>query len=856
MATNEEELSVILKLKDEFSLQMKPVLATLDKVQEGFKTLATSAKVASGIIIGSFALTARAIMQQSEELIKLNSITGISVEKLQKLGLAAELNGSSLSELAVGMKNLARQASSAAQGSDEAGAVFKKLGINVLDSAGNLKDTEALFTEVVDKLSKVKNGTEQTALAMQLLGRSGQNLLPVIKQGAAGFDKIGKAAEDLGIIIDKDAIETIESFGDQLTLLKLVGRKLVSEGLLYIAESLPVVIEGFFELAKTITGIVPNVTLGFGRITATAQFMFDVFKGSAKTLPKDMQNFLVAINKVEGAYSANSEAAVRNAEDVEKFKNKTLDAIKMLRDQNDTPPKKNTKEENDREKRLKAIQSENKALQEQAVAWRDARIAYKLTGDDTAYLDAQVKEAEASLKIFIGSAKEDLVIKEEEREQYKLLAQAVETATAARDEHKKAIDEEKKASEDAEKAREKAIEDYEKLFARQLQSVSDLSKQYDFQLTDEQVTSIAEETLKAKTNIEEMFRLAAEARDSDPLAGFAMALKDVSKQFVNMRGYFGGLFRDMEGAFSNAIESMLGGGMKLKNILKNVFNDIKRSFIKMVSDMLAQQMIKQIAGLVMGGLGMGGGPGGAGGIGASAGGGGMSMGSAMGMGGMALSGGLAVSGLGADLGSVGGVSGSSIAMAGAVGGAAIGAEGISSGNVYQSAGGMALSGAAIGTMIMPGIGTAIGAVVGAAYGAYAGNKEKKKQEKAKKEAAAQAAAQQALLEEQKRKAAGLVEKELIGRYAGGLADPGEAAAIGQIFSGGVTPEDLDKMGINPQDVIAREGEINRMTSITVASPNINLNVSSINSAYDIRQVAQDLGYHFTQALQDAAASNP
>ena len=213
------------------------------------------AKFAAGIIAGSFALTARTILNSADELVKLNSITGISIEKLQKLGLAAELNGSSMGELAAGLKHLSRNASEAARGSDIAAATFKKLGINVLGANGEVKESEQLFNDVVIAISKMQNKSEQTAVAMQLLGRSGQSLLPLIKQGAEGFDKIGKIAEDMGIVIKSETVEALETFGDQLTVLKKAGQALVAEGLLVIANSLPDIIDGFFIFAETVNDV-------------------------------------------------------------------------------------------------------------------------------------------------------------------------------------------------------------------------------------------------------------------------------------------------------------------------------------------------------------------------------------------------------------------------------------------------------------------------------------------------------------------------------------------------------------------------------------------------------------------------
>jgi hypothetical protein len=196
-------------------------------------------------------------------------------------------------------------------------------------------------------------------------------------------------------------------------------------------------------------------------------------------------------------------------------------------------------------------------------------------------------------------------------------------------------------------------------------------------------------------------------------------------------------------------------------------------------------------------------------------------------------------------------------MAGVAVGGAVGTKGVSSGNVAQGAIGYAMMGASIGAVAGP-IGAVVGAVVGAAYGAFAGNQEKKKMEKEKEAAEAAAAEQAKQLEEQKKKAAELVQMQISNNLGGGLATPELAAEVGELFTGGVTPGDIDRMGINAQDVLAREGEIRGQgitNNVNVGSPNINVSIGSVASHYDIQNLAQDLGYHLSSAIHDAAGSN-
>src|SRR3990167_625001 len=429
MATNEEELSVILSLKDQFSRQITNPLAKMEVLRKSFETVGRSAKLAAGIIAGSFALTARTILNSADELVKLNSITGISIEKLQKLGLAAELNGSSMGELAAGLKHLSRNASEAARGSDIAAATFKKLGINVLGANGEVKESEQLFNDVVIAISKMQNKSEQTAVAMQLLRRSGQSLLPLIKQGAEGFDKIGKIAEDMGIVIKSETVEALETFGDQLTVLKKAGQALVAEGLLVIANSLPDIIDGFFIFAETVN----DVKRKFNDLISTIGVFGEASKGFVNRTVEAVGKVVTNIPELFEAVTENSEAFWKGfkegAQEVAGFAEKAaIDAQKKINE--------NQLQFEDEKRLLNAfrerVQGAIKAVAELGAANKDlaktitggpasiegameklfeaqknSMVTYRATGDQMRHLEEDIKLAKDAYEEYLKLATKD-----------------------------------------------------------------------------------------------------------------------------------------------------------------------------------------------------------------------------------------------------------------------------------------------------------------------------------------------------------------------------------------------------------------------------------------------------------------
>lgn len=150
---------------------------------------------------------------------KLNDLaqtTGQDVEVLQELGYAASQNGSSLDDMAMGLLALSRNMKAAAGGSKEQASAFRKAGIAVKDANGQLRPSEDVLADIADHLASMPDGTNKTATAMKLLGKSGASLIPTLNGGSAGLRAMSEEARALNAVLSKSEIEKLDSFGDDM----------------------------------------------------------------------------------------------------------------------------------------------------------------------------------------------------------------------------------------------------------------------------------------------------------------------------------------------------------------------------------------------------------------------------------------------------------------------------------------------------------------------------------------------------------------------------------------------------------------------------------------------------------------
>ncbi|NCC84023.1 MAG: hypothetical protein EOM03_07840 [Clostridia bacterium] len=188
------------------------------------KAFGGAAKVVGAISTAAIALGTAFVKSASDtaaygdEIDKMSQKIGLSTEGYQKWRYVLGQSGGDINNLQVGMKTLA----SAAYDGSEA---FEAIGIS-LEDAQSLS-TEDLFEKTITQLASMEAGTERTALATDLFGRSATDIMPMLNGGAESIEALKKQAEDYGLIMSQDAVNASVKFRDSVSLMQqtLTGMK-------------------------------------------------------------------------------------------------------------------------------------------------------------------------------------------------------------------------------------------------------------------------------------------------------------------------------------------------------------------------------------------------------------------------------------------------------------------------------------------------------------------------------------------------------------------------------------------------------------------------------------------------------
>ena len=157
----------------------------------------------------------------ADELITQSMVTGLSTETLQQWKYAENLIDVSVGTMTGSLTKLTRTMYDAQTGNKAAAEAFAALGVSVTDSSGHLRDAESVFYEMIDALGNVESQTERDALAMEVMGRSAQELNPLIIQGSDALRELAEEAKETGYVLDESQIKKLGEVDDAYQRMQL-----------------------------------------------------------------------------------------------------------------------------------------------------------------------------------------------------------------------------------------------------------------------------------------------------------------------------------------------------------------------------------------------------------------------------------------------------------------------------------------------------------------------------------------------------------------------------------------------------------------------------------------------------------
>jgi len=194
---------------------MKGIGASLKKHS---KAIGLGMTAVGGTILAVGVTSIKAFADMGDEVHKMSLRTGIATESLSRLKYAAELGGASLSTVEKGVKKMSSTLADAKDGMATTVDAMTALGLTVEEFDG--LNPEEAFMKMAGAVAAIEDPLMRSALAQDVFGKAGTELLPMLSEGTEGLQAMMSEAEKFAVIMDKDAAEAAAKLTDQMSQLK------------------------------------------------------------------------------------------------------------------------------------------------------------------------------------------------------------------------------------------------------------------------------------------------------------------------------------------------------------------------------------------------------------------------------------------------------------------------------------------------------------------------------------------------------------------------------------------------------------------------------------------------------------
>lgn len=285
----------------------------VNRALDNFMGLAKGGAVAAGILAGGVLAAAGAATalvesagRQAEVLEQTSQKTGIAVTTLQSWTVAMAQSGLGMDSLTRGVKTLSDQIVQSRNPNSQAAEKFAELGLTATSVDGVLE-------QLADRFDMMPDGADKTRIAVELFGKAGQDLIPILNRGSAGFRESMEQSKALGAVLSTDTVKALSAADDAFDTLG-VATKAASNQLAGL-------------LAPAVTTVTESLTKGIGVVATFFGTLNEGSKGGENTI-----QFLKTLNPLIqklGGPGFNVEAMEKQAKDMAAFG----DAAKQLHEE-------------------------------------------------------------------------------------------------------------------------------------------------------------------------------------------------------------------------------------------------------------------------------------------------------------------------------------------------------------------------------------------------------------------------------------------------------------------------------------------------------------------------------------------
>lgn len=167
----------------------------------------------------------RTVVDNVNQLNDLNARTGLTTDSIQAVITAFEGSGQSAQTAEAFISRFPRLFADLASGASRASESAKRLGIDIRDSAGNIRSADDVLIDVTNALQSIEDPTERATEGFLLLGRQAGEFLQAFG-ATSNFENFLELSRIFGVETGPEASASAARFQEQLAFLNLAFKGL------------------------------------------------------------------------------------------------------------------------------------------------------------------------------------------------------------------------------------------------------------------------------------------------------------------------------------------------------------------------------------------------------------------------------------------------------------------------------------------------------------------------------------------------------------------------------------------------------------------------------------------------------
>ena len=226
------ELKAIISAVDKMTPALKGIRRgvrlthkTIKDIGREGRNLMSSFGLPAGLAFGAVAYgavrAARAAMEYAGSIQDASDRTGASIESYQALVNMLGQVGGGAEDADMAFKTFNKGIASAAAGADKNFAgLMRQMKIPLKDSRGEIRGLIDTLPELADGFARNTNPAIRSRMALELFGKSGLKMIPVLSKGRVEVEKWVAEQKRLGLIVSNESVAAMDDLGDSLDVVK------------------------------------------------------------------------------------------------------------------------------------------------------------------------------------------------------------------------------------------------------------------------------------------------------------------------------------------------------------------------------------------------------------------------------------------------------------------------------------------------------------------------------------------------------------------------------------------------------------------------------------------------------------